>query len=218
MAVIFSGCSQNSVKSVKVKTTEDSLAYAFGINFYTSITQDNVEIDPMLMAKGMIEAKENTAIMDDMASREFIMAYFEKKQQADMLEMYQGAKEEGDNFLAENKKKDGVTTTESGLQYEVITMGTGPKPTAEQTVKVHYVGTMVDGSPFDSSVERGEPAVFPVNGVIAGWVEGLQLMPVGSKFKFYIPYNLAYGESGAGDIITPFAVLIFEVELLEIVE
>jgi len=218
LAVIASGCTETSVKSAKVKSTQDSLAYAFGINFYHSITQDNVEVDPILMAKGMLDAKENKASMDEMVARTFIMSYFEKKQQADMLEMYKGAKEEGEKFLEQNKNKGGVTTTASGLQYEVISMGTGPKPTSEQTVKVHYTGTLMDGTKFDSSVDRNEPAVFPVSGVIAGWVEALQLMPVGSKFKLYIPSELAYGESGAGEVISPFAVLIFDVELLEIVQ
>jgi FKBP-type peptidyl-prolyl cis-trans isomerase FklB len=119
-------------------------------------------------------------------------------------------------FLEENAKKEGIQITETGLQYEVITMGTGPKPTLDQTVKVHYHGTLIDGSVFDSSVDRGEPIEFPVTGVIPGWVEGLQLMPVGSKFKFYIPYDLAYGERGAGQMIKPFSTLIFEVELLEV--
>lgn len=219
LAVIVTGCTQNSPKGAKVDSTEDSLAYAFGINFYHSITtQDNIEVDPIVMAKGMMDAKENTAMMDELAARDFLMTYFEKKQQADMLEMYKGAKEEGEKFLEQNKNKGGVTTTASGLQYEVITMGTGPKPTAEQTVKVHYTGTLMDGTKFDSSIDRNEPAVFPVSGVIAGWVEALQLMPVGSKFKLYIPSELGYGESGAGDVITPFSVLIFDVELLEIVQ
>lgn len=218
LAVIVAGCSQGTPKGAKVSSTTDSLAYAFGINFYHSITQDSVEIDPLLMAKGHMEAKENTAEMDEMAARTFIMSYFEKKQQADMLRMYEGVKLEGEKFLEENKNKGGVMTTASGLQYEVVLMGTGPKPTADQTVKVHYTGSLIDGTKFDSSVDRNEPAVFPVTGVIAGWVEALQLMPVGSKFKLYIPSNLAYGEAGAGDVITPFAVLIFDVELLEIVQ
>lgn len=123
----------------------------------------------------------------------------------------------GEIFLAENAKKEGVTVTESGLQYEILTAGTGAKPTAQSRVKTHYHGTLIDGTVFDSSVQRGEPIDFPVGGVIAGWTEALQLMPVGSKWRLYIPHNLAYGERGAGPTIAPYSALIFDVELLDIV-
>ena len=129
---------------------------------------------------------------------------------------YGEAKAAGEQFLQENKLREGIQETESGLQYEVLVQGKGPKPTAEQTVKVHYEGTLIDGSVFDSSYQRGEPIEFPLNGVIKGWTEGLQLMPVGSKYKLYIPYELGYGERGAGQSIPPYATLIFTVELLEI--
>jgi len=218
MAVVFSSCSKTSVKSAKVKTGADSLSFAFGINFYHSAAADNIEIDPLLMAKGMIDAKNEKAGMDETTARGFIMMYIQKKQQEDMMAMYQGNKEEGEKFLETNKKRNGVITTESGLQYEVITMGSGPKPTPESIVRVHYTGSLSNGTIFDSSVERDEPAEFAVGGVISGWVEALQLMPVGSKFKIYLPYELGYGEGGAGDIIPPFSVLIFEVELLAIVQ
>ncbi|MBQ2291007.1 MAG: FKBP-type peptidyl-prolyl cis-trans isomerase [Paludibacteraceae bacterium] len=128
---------------------------------------------------------------------------------------YGDSKKEGEDFLAENTKKEGVITTESGLQYEVIKMGDGKKPTANDNVKVHYHGTLIDGTVFDSSVERGEPIVFGLNQVISGWTEALQLMPVGSKFKLYIPSDLAYGAQQAGQI-PPYSTLIFEVELLGI--
>ena len=128
---------------------------------------------------------------------------------------YGNVKEQGEQFLAENALRDGVTVTESGLQYEVIKMGKGPKPAADAKVKVHYHGTLIDGTVFDSSVDRGEPITFGLNQVIKGWTEGVQLMPVGSKFRFYIPQELGYGAQSAGKI-PPYSTLIFDVELLEI--
>jgi FKBP-type peptidyl-prolyl cis-trans isomerase len=145
------------------------------------------------------------------------MTYMQKKQMEQMKKMYGKNIDEGEKFLADNKKREGVQETASGLQYEVVTMGTGAKPVATDVVKVHYTGMLLDSTKFDSSVDRGEPAQFGVNQVIQGWQEGIQLMPVGSKFKFYIPYELAYGEQGTGPI-PPYATLIFDVELLEIVK
>jgi len=133
-----------------------------------------------------------------------------------VLNMSAKAKEEGEKFLAENAKREGVKTTNSGLQYEVLEATLGQKPKATDTVRVHYEGTLIDGTVFDSSYKRGESIAFPLNGVIKGWTEGLQLMSVGSKYKFFIPYQLAYGESGAGASIPPYAALIFTVELLGI--
>lgn len=217
-AIIFSACSNNSIKSAKMETKEDSLAYAFGVNTYFAMQQDNFEIDPKLMAKGMLDSKESKNLMDEMYARGFIVTFIQEKQQAEMSEMYKDAIAENEAFLEENKKKDGVITTESGLQYEVITMGTGPKPTAEDIIRAHYKGELTNGEVFDSSIESGQPLEIAVGGVIPGWVEGLQLMPVGSKFRFFIPYNLGYGEQGAGGVIPPYATLIFEVELLDIVK
>jgi FKBP-type peptidyl-prolyl cis-trans isomerase FklB len=160
--------------------------------------------------KEVINGKE-PKINNDQALM-IIQNYFAKKQSA----MSEEKIDEGRIFLEENKKKEGVTTLESGLQYTVITKGTGPKPKLEDNVTTHYHGTLIDGTVFDSSVDRGEPASFPVGGVIKGWTEALQLMNVGSKWKLFVPYDLAYGERGAGQQIGPYSTLIFEVELLSI--
>ncbi len=193
-----------------------------GSNLYRQLTQSNylfndstIELKIDLIKEGLINGikQDNTRMSSDEAI-EYINVIMEAKSKANNAK----AIEKGEQFLAENAKREGIIVTESGLQYEVITMGKGEKPTAESTVKVHYHGTLIDGTVFDSSVQRGEPIEFPLNGVIKGWTEGLQLMPVGSKFILYIPYQLAYGERGAGDLIGPYEALIFEVELLEIVK
>lgn len=216
-AFIATSCTQSGITGTKVKSDEDSLAYALGIASYFYYQGDSIDINPVLFAKGMIDSKNAKNTLDETTAQGFIMAYMQKRQADQMKAMYGKNVDEGEKFLAENKARDGVTETVSGLQYEVITMGTGEKPAAEQTVKVHYTGTLLDGTKFDSSVDRGEPAEFGVNQVIPGWQEAIQLMPVGSKFKFYIPYELAYGEAGTGPI-PPFSTLIFEVELIEIVK
>jgi FKBP-type peptidyl-prolyl cis-trans isomerase FklB len=173
----------------------------------------------------MMDGKEGKAEMTEEAARSIIMKFVnnreaqKSKKQEEMNKVtYKDYIEKNEAFLAKNKEKAGVTVTPSGLQYEVIKMGTGPKPTAQNTVKVHYVGTLIDGKEFDSSVKRKEPATFPVSGVIPGWSEALQLMPVGSKFKICLPQSIAYGANGAGEAIKPYSTLIFEVELLEIVK
>ena len=142
-----------------------------------------------------------------------VAAYLQAKE----AEKGKAAREAGERFLAENAKKEGVVVLPSGLQYQVLTAAEGRKPAATDSVKCHYEGRLTDGSVFDSSYRRGEPATFPLNGVIAGWTEGLQLMGKGSKFRFFIPYHLAYGERGAGASIPPYAALVFDVELLEVI-
>ena len=163
-----------------------------------------------MIKQGFINGLYNyTEQMDAQAANEYVQTVLNNKK-------YGETKAAGEQFLQENALREEVKVTESGLQYEVLVQGKGPKPTAEQTVKVHYEGTLIDGTVFDSSYQRGEPIEFPLNGVIKGWTEGLQLMSVGSKYKLYIPYELGYGERGAGQSIPPYAALIFTVELLEI--
>jgi FKBP-type peptidyl-prolyl cis-trans isomerase FklB len=225
IALMLGSCGTSAITKAKLETKEDSLSYAFGIVNYNALATDSLELNPLIVAKAMIEGKEGSAVMADDIARSYIMSYINQRQavqagkQAELNKVtYKDYIEKNQAFLAENKNKAGVTTTASGLQYEVVKMGTGPKPTAESTVKVHYVGTLIDGTEFDSSVKRNEPAQFPVSGVIAGWTEALQLMPVGSKFKICLPESIAYGAAGAGDVIKPYSTLVFEVELLEIVQ
>jgi FKBP-type peptidyl-prolyl cis-trans isomerase FklB len=225
IALILGSCGTSAVKNAKITTKEDSLSYAFGIVNYNALSQDSLVLNPMLVAKAMIDGKDKKTVMTDEAARAFIMGFInkreaEKAEKKAVLdkEVFKDYIQQNEAFLVKNKEKAGVVTTESGLQYEVIKMGTGPKPTRENTVKVHYAGTLIDGTEFDSSIKRNEPAQFPVGGVIAGWTEALQLMPVGSKFKLYLPSAIAYGATGAGEVIKPYSTLIFEVELLDIVQ
>jgi FKBP-type peptidyl-prolyl cis-trans isomerase FklB len=218
-------CGKTAITGTKVKSVDDSLSYAFGVNIYTSLKADSINLDPIIIAKAMIESKDGKASMDDVVSRSFIISYMNKREQVNQAKQaelnaikFKSNQASGDSFLQKNKDVQGVIVTASGLQYKVVKMGAGPKPAETDMVKVNYTGSFINGTKFDSSVDRGEPAQFQVNGVIKGWVEGLQLMPVGSKFMFYIPENLAYGVAGAGEVIKPYSTLIFEVELLEIVK
>ncbi|MBU6192335.1 MAG: FKBP-type peptidyl-prolyl cis-trans isomerase [Bacteroidetes bacterium] len=192
----------------------DTVSYSLGVNIGSNIKQQGVKnLNLNALMKGMEQALAGDSTwLNDQEAMSAIQGYFTKISEAKGAE----SKKAGEAFLAENGKKKGITTTASGLQYEVIKMGDGDKPLATDEVTVHYHGTTTDGQVFDSSKDRGEPATFPLNGVIAGWTEALQLMPKGSIFKLYLPSNLAYGERGAGEKIPPHAVLIFEVELLDI--
>ena len=199
-----------------LKTTADSLSTAIGVSFANSISSQGIkDLNADLLTQTVKAALkgEKTAFTSDEANM-FIQGYFTKM----MEEKGAVVRKEGEKFLEENKKKEGVVTTESGLQYQIIKTGDGPKPAATDKVKTHYHGTLTNGTVFDSSVDRGEPVEFPVNGVIKGWTEALQLMPVGSKWKLFIPYQLAYGERAAGPQIPAYSALVFEVELLEIVK
>ena len=212
----------DSHKSASLKTAADSVSYAIGISTgagykenLKTLPGDPANVDDLIA--GFIQAikGDSSAMkMTPQAAQAYVQTYFMEASARDAKK----TKEEGEKFLAENKSKKDVFTTESGLQYQVVTEGTGDKPTATDKVKVHYTGTLLDGTKFDSSVDRGEPMEFPVNGVIKGWTEVLQLMPVGSKYIVWIPSDLAYGERGAGQDIKPNSTLKFEIELLEIVK
>lgn len=196
-----------------MKNQNDSLSYSLGIsigNNFKSNSLDSVNVD--MVAAGMKDVfSGKSSITQEQADQrinEYMMEKEKIKGEANV--------KKGEAFLAENKTKPGVQTTASGLQYIVLKEGTGPKPTLNDKVTTHYHGTLIDGTIFDSSVDRGQPASFPVSGVIPGWTEALQLMPVGSKWKLFLPSNLGYGERGAGGKIGPNSVLVFEVELLSI--
>ena len=215
----FTACNKKtgSVSNANMETKTDSVAVALGQYYGKNISQQFSGLNPELIAKGIIEGfnDADVKVYDTPEATNAAISGYLQEEKARVAETN---KAEGEAFLAKNSKKNGIIVTESGLQYEVIKEGDGEKPTANNTVKVDYTGTTIDGKVFDSSVQRGQPASFPVKGVIKGWTEGLQLMTVGSKYKFYIPSDLAYGERGSGAKIGPNATLIFEVELLEIVK
>ena len=205
------------MSDVKLETVEQKASYGIGLQMGQQLAGSGLEgLNVDAIAKGIA-----TALAGDMPEIEvddINNALRELHTQAEAVrqEAAKAAAADGEAFLAENAKRDEVTVTESGLQFEVLVEGTGEIPTSDKQVRVHYHGMLTDGTVFDSSVERGQPAEFPVTGVIQGWVEALQMMPVGSKWKLSIPQDLAYGERGAGAAIPPFAALVFEVELLDI--
>lgn len=204
----------------ELETLNQRLSYIVGENMATQLKNDGIALDPdalLLAVNDVLESNASRLSEDEKRQTvEEIQSITQAKQHAANAEISAKNKADGAAYLAENAKKDGVTTTDSGLQYKTLASGDGVKPQATDTVKVHYKGTLTDGTVFDSSYDRGEPAVFPVNGVIPGWVEALQLMNVGDKFELAIPSEIAYGASGSGQAIGPDAVLVFEVELLEI--
>ena len=211
-----------------LKDQKDKVSYSIGMDIGRNIKRQNLELNVDALSAGIRDAigGGKTALTDDEA-REVMNAYrgeMQAKQQSMAKEQGEKNKKEGETFLAENQKKEGVKThtvklpngTNAVLQYKVLTAGTGPKPSTNDTVITHYRGTLIDGTEFDSSYKRGEPATFPVTGVIKGWTEALLLMPVGSKWQLFIPSDLAYGERGAGRQIGPNATLIFDIELVGI--
>ena len=217
MSMSFASCSK--VSGGKMKTSVDSLSYAYGVGLGSSIQQNlsqfpsdlNIDLFLAVFEKALKADTADLAISTDEA-----YVVFQRCMATVQAEAATKTKADAAEFLAKNAKKAGIGSTASGLQYEVIKQGTGPKPNDSSTVTVNYHGTLLDGTVFDSSVDRGTPATFPLNRVIKGWTEGIQLMGVGSKYKFWIPSDLAYGDNGGGGVIKPGALLIFEVELLKI--
>lgn len=198
----------------------DKVSYALGIGIGRQLSQmgaADLNIDDF--AQAIKDVIAGDLKLGDAEAQQIVQEFFakqEEKQKAETAEKGKAAKQDGEKFLAENGKKEGVITTASGLQYQVLREGNGQSPKATDTVECHYEGTLIDGTKFDSSYDRGQTATFPLNQVIAGWTEGLQLMKEGGKYRFFIPYELGYGERGAGASIPPFSTLVFDVELVSV--
>jgi FKBP-type peptidyl-prolyl cis-trans isomerase len=214
------GTAAKTAAPLALKTSKDKFSYALGMRMGANLKKQEVPVDPAILSRGLKDALAGgkTLMTDQEAQTALsdVQNDLRKKQQEKMQAEGAENKKVGDAFLAANKSKEGVVTTPSGLQYKILKEGTGPKPTATDSVVCNYKGTLINGTEFDSSYKRGQPATFPVNGVIKGWTEALQLMPVGSKWQLFIPAELAYGERGPGGQIGPNSTLIFEVELLSI--
>lgn len=222
LGVTMVSCNNNGVKTKKTLTNEiDSVSYSLGLDYAGQVRglKENInktfnkKLDRDALIQGFINGLDSTNLLVNVKeTRPYLTGFFKKEQEA----LNKVVKEEGEKFLTENKTKEGVKTTESGLQYIVVKEGSGKSPKEESTVKVNYTGKLIDGTVFDSSEKSGKPAEFQVNRVIKGWTEGLQLMKPGAKYKFFIPQELAYGANGAGQKIKPYSTLIFDVELLEV--
>ena len=214
VVLFFMSCdTQKQMKKAEMTTNEDSLSYAFGISIGENLKRDSIELNPVIIGKALAELNEGTASMTAEEANKKIQSFFEEKEKA----KHQVAVEAGEKFLKENSTKEGVVTTASGLQYKILKEGTGASPKVSDKVTVNYEGTLIDGTKFDSSYDRGEPASFGVTQVIKGWTEALQLMKEGGVWELYIPSDLAYGARQAGQII-PYSTLKFKVELISIGE
>ncbi len=213
-------CGKKELSKSDLETQMDKVSYVMGHNIANNFKDQKIDIQMDAFIKGIKDGlKEDVNIFSIKEVQEIMTEYqnqMRDKMEIDRKDVSKINLNESKAFLAENKEKEGIVTLESGLQYKVLKEGTGPFPKATDKVKTHYVGTLIDGTEFDSSIKRGEPIIFSVTGVIPGWTEALQLMKVGSKWNLFIPPELAYGENGAGNLIGPNAALIFEVELISI--
>jgi FKBP-type peptidyl-prolyl cis-trans isomerase FklB len=212
---------KNNDKEINLTNNIDSASYALGVNIGGNLFQQFSEVNVDIFKSGLVDALDTNilTLISNENCQQVLQSYFMQKQLQDQEKLQAESLpliEKEEKFLTENGKRENVVSLKSGLQYEVMNEGSGPKPKLEDKVTTHYHGMLLDGTVFDSSVDRGEPASFPVNGVIPGWTEALQLMSVGSKWKLYVPYKLGYGERGAGPNIGPYTTLIFEVELISI--
>jgi len=211
LGILFLVSQVNAQEKLVLKNQKEKVSYIIGTDIGGNLKRQSIDIDPSILARGVQDALSG---VNPLLSKEEIqetMVAFQK-------EMMEKQKQRGEAFLSENKKKEGVKTLPSGLQYKVIKAGTGKKPKVNDTVTVNYRGTLIDGTEFDSSFRRGQPVAFPVSGVIPGWTEALPLMQEGAKWQLFVPPNLAYGERGAGGLIGPNVTLIFEVELISVQE
>lgn len=220
LMIVTSQAVAEEKKQLELTTDIQKLSYALGLDIGSYFKTLGQDLDLDVLRQGMVDSYTGNPPLLTQEETVQIQQQFAQKQQEqqikDTLEMITKNNSAAEAFLKENGAKEGVTTTESGLQYKVITQGEGPKPKAEDIVKVHYKGTLLDGTEFDSSYTRNEPAVFPLNQVIPGWTEAVQLMNVGSKFQLFLPPNLAYGDRGAPPVIEPGSMLVFDVELIGI--
>jgi FKBP-type peptidyl-prolyl cis-trans isomerase FklB len=222
LLLIASGCTAQDQrgKTRELKTLTDRVSYGIGLNIGKDFKEQHIDVNPDLLAQGIRDAMNGGEVLMTEEEMQQAMMEFQQEmmaaQEKRMTEQASKNLQEGQAFLATNANKEGVVVLPSGLQYRVIEEGKGKSPTAQSMVTVHYRGRLIDGTEFDSSYERGEPATFPVAGVIPGWTEALQLMQEGAKWELFIPAELAYGERGAGQVIGPNSVLIFEVELLSV--
>jgi FKBP-type peptidyl-prolyl cis-trans isomerase FklB len=211
LGVLFLVGVVNAQEKPVLKNQKEKVSYIIGMDIGNNLKKQSVDVDPNSLARGIQDTLSGAKPLLSKEEIQETMVAFRK-------EMAEKQKQQGEAFLSDNKKKEGVKTLPSGLQYKVVKAGTGKKPKSGDTVTVNYRGTLIDGTEFDSSFRRGQPATFPVSGVIPGWTEALQLMQEGAKWQLFIPANLAYGERGAGSVIGPNATLIFEIELISVQE
>jgi FKBP-type peptidyl-prolyl cis-trans isomerase FklB len=218
LGILFLVSQVNAEEKLVLKNQKEKVSYIIGMDIGHNLKKQSIDIDPNILAKGIQDALDDAKPLLTNQEIQETMVAFKKDMMTKQEEIAKKNKSDGEAFLAENKKKEGVKTLPSGLQYKVIKAGTGKKPKLDDTVAANYRGTLLDGTEFDSSYKRGQPASFQVSGVIPGWTEALQLMEEGAKWQLFVPSNLAYGQRGRGRVIGPNTALIFEIELISIQE